>query len=222
MVNRAIVLGCAEGIIKNYGNIFLAADGGDLVLTSNWGKSLLRQMGLVKSRVSTTARIAVANFEEVKAQFLLDIKMSIEMDEIPLAFVINLDQTSIHYVPAGSWTMEKEGTKRVEIVAADNKRQITVVFAATLSGDFLPPQLIYKGTTHRCLPTMVFPDSWDITHTENHWSTEKKARSEMKPREDQRALLIFNQFKGQVTEKMFQLLEENHVNIYSSGSCQLH
>ena len=228
VVNTAIVLACAEGIIKNYDSNILAANGGHLVLTRNWGKSILSRMGFVKRRVSTTAKISVANFEEVKAQFLLDIKVSVEMDEIPPALVINLDQTGIHYVPAGSWTMDKEGAKRVEIVAADDKRQITAVFAGTQSGDFLPPQLIYKGTTHRCLPTMKFPDSWDVTHSQNHWSNEKtmiqyvekillpyikKTRSEMKLHEDQPALLIFDQFKGQVTEKMFQLLEENHVNI---------
>ena len=109
----------------------------------------------------------------MKAQFLIDIKVSIEMDEIPPALIISLDQTGFYYVPAGSWTMEKEGAKRVEIVAAVDKRQITAVFAGTLCDDFLPPQLIYKGTTRRCLPTVVFPDSWDITHTENHWSNEK-------------------------------------------------
>ena len=228
VVNTAIVLACAEGIVKNYDSNILAANGGHLVLTSNWGKSVLRRMGFVKRRVSTTAKISVANFEEVKAQFRLDIKVCVEMDDIPPALVINLDQTGIHYMPAGSWTMEKEGAKRVEVTAADDKRQITAVFAGSLSGDFLPPQLIYKGTTHCCLPTVVFPDSWDITHSENHWSNEKtmiqymekillpyikKTRSDMKLQEDQCALLIFDQFKGQVTEKMFKLLEENHVNI---------
>ena len=109
VVNTAIVLACAEGIVKNHDSNLLAANGGHLVLTSNWGKSLLRRMGFVKRRVSTTAKITVANFEQVKAQFLLDIKVSIEMDEIPPALIINLhvDQTGIHYVPAGSRTMEK-------------------------------------------------------------------------------------------------------------------
>ena len=74
------------------------------------------------------------------------------MDDIPPALVTNLDQTGIHYVPARSWTMEKEGAKRVEITAADDKRQITAIFAGSLSGDFLPPQHIYKGTT-TSLPT---------------------------------------------------------------------
>ena len=85
------------------------------------------------------------NFEEVKAQFLFDIKVLVEMNEIPFDLIINWDQTDIHYVPVGSWTMEKEGSSRVEIVGVDNKQQITAVFTTSLTGDFLPPQLIYKG-----------------------------------------------------------------------------
>ena len=50
------------------------------------------------------------------------------------------------------WTMEKSGTKRVEITAIDDKRQITAVFACSLAGSFLPIQLIYKETTARSLP----------------------------------------------------------------------
>ena len=51
-----------------------------------------------------------------------------------------LDQTGIHYVPVSDWTMEKTGAKIV-----DSKRQITAVFAWTMNGTFLPPQLIYQG-----------------------------------------------------------------------------
>ena len=106
-------------------------------------------MGFVKRRASTKAKIEIENFEEVKAQFLLDIKVVCEMEEIPFDLVINWDQTGIQYVP---WTVEKEGTKRVEIVAVDDKRQITAVFAGTLTGDFLPPQLIYMSSKYQ-IPT---------------------------------------------------------------------
>ena len=85
-------------------------------------------MGFVKRKVSTTAKVSVSNFEELKAQFLLDVKVSVEMDDIPHVLVVNLDQTGIHYVPAGSWTMEKEGSKREDIVGADDKRQIRRIF----------------------------------------------------------------------------------------------
>ena len=92
----------------------------------------------MKSRASTKAKINVPNFDELQAQFLLDIKVVIEMDKIPFDLVINWDQMGIHYVPVGSWTMAKEGSKRVEIVAVDDKHQITAVFAGILTGDFLP------------------------------------------------------------------------------------
>ena len=48
--------------------------------------------------------------------------------------------------------MEMAGTKRVEIIGKDNKRQLTAVFGCSMSGDFLPPQLIYHGKTKKCLP----------------------------------------------------------------------
>ena len=39
----------------------------------------------------------------------------------------------------------KEGSKRIELVGIDDKRQLTAVFAGTLVRDFLPIQLVYKG-----------------------------------------------------------------------------
>ena len=66
---------------------------------------------------------------------------------------INWDHTGINYAPVSKWTMAKEGSKRVDIVGMDDKRQITAVFGCTMDGDFLPPQIIYGGKTPQCLPT---------------------------------------------------------------------
>ena len=60
------------------------------------------------------------------------------MQAIPPELVINWDRTAIKVVPVSSLTMEKKGSKRVEIAGVDNKRQITAVFAATPVGEFLP------------------------------------------------------------------------------------
>ena len=57
---------------------------------------------------------------------------------------MNWDQTGLKLVPTSMWMMEKEGSRRVEIVGSDDKRIITGVFCGTLQGDFLPIQLIYK------------------------------------------------------------------------------
>ena len=92
------------------------------------------------------------------------------MDEIPAELVINFDQTALNIVPTSDWTMEAEGSKRVEIITKD-KRQITAVLAGTLNGDILPCQIIYQGTTTRCLPKYDFPNNRHITYSANHWST---------------------------------------------------
>ena len=228
VVNTAIAIGCAEGIVRSKDSNLLSCNGGHISLTKDWAKSLLRRMGYVKRRASTKAKVTVQDFEDVKAQFLLDIKAVAEMDEVPSELIINWDQTGIHYVPVAAWTMEKEGSKRVEIVGVDDKRQITAVFAGTLTGDFLPPQLIYKGKTPKCLPPVDLPSDWHVTFSHNHWSNEssmrdyidkiilpyvRNKREELKLHPAHPALVIFYKFTGQGTESILTLLEENHVNV---------
>ena len=177
VISTDIVISCDRGIIKNEDCRLLACNGGPIELTKSWGKSLLNQMGFVKRRASTSAKVSLSNFNDPKAQFLFDIMINIRMDEIPDQLIINWDQTAINYVPSGSWTMEKFGSQRVEIVANDDKRQITAVFAGMLTGDFLHPQLIYQGTSNCCLPKVSFPREWNVTCTPNHWSNEQSMKT---------------------------------------------
>ena len=94
------------------------------------------------------------------------------MDDIPENLIINFDQTGLNYVPVTSWTMEEAGARRVEVVAKDDKQQLTAVFAGSLYGNFVPPQLIYEGKRERCHPQFKFPAGWHITNSANHWSNE--------------------------------------------------
>ena len=98
------------------------------------------------------------------------------MDEIPPQLIINWNHTGIYYVPVSSWTMEMVGTKCVEIIGKDDKQQIMAVLGYSMAGDFLLPQLIYQGKTKKCLPHLQFPDSWNVTYSENHWANESTAR----------------------------------------------
>ena len=82
------------------------------------------------------------------------------------------DHTGIQHVPVSSWTMAAEGSKRVKIAGIIDQWQITVVFANIMSGDFLPPQIIYSGQTARCLPSVTFPGDWHARYTQNHWAGE--------------------------------------------------
>lgn len=127
-----------------------------------------------------------------------------------------------NYVPVGNWTQAKKGLNRVEVAGSDDKRQITAVLAGTKTGKFLPHQIIYSGKSAQCLR---FPSNWHITHTENHWANEKTTEDYIKfillPYVDQDlmlpkdypGLLIFDRFKGQCTNRILSLLNDNHFRI---------
>ena len=226
VVNTAITIACAKGVVKCFNSNLLDCNGGHISLTKHWAKYLMERMGFVKRHTSTKAKISLPDFKRYKAQFIFDVKAMIEIEEIPSDLVISWDQTGIHYVPVSSWMMAKEDSKQVEIAGIDDKRQITTVFGGTMSGDFLPPQIIYQGKMNNCLPSVKFPSDWHISFTENHWSNEKamvdylekilfpyikKKRQELKLDSNHPALVIFDRFRGQCTDNIFALLEDNHV-----------
>lgn len=99
------------------------------------------------------------------------------MQASPPELVINCDQTGIKVVPVSSWTMEKKGSKRVEIAGVHNKRQITAVFAAIPVGEFLPFQLIFQDKTPACLPKFTFPSDWNVTCTPSGWTNEETMKT---------------------------------------------
>ena len=72
--------------------------------------------------MSTSGKLLPEDFDERKEQFLYDAKVLVNYEEIPDSLVINWDHTGIKYIPVSSWTMEREGTKRVEILGIDDKR----------------------------------------------------------------------------------------------------
>ena len=126
----------------------LAECGGHIELNRFWARSLLRRTNFVQRKVSTAkSKHTVANLAALKRSFLSDFHTTVTMEEIPAELIFNWDQTGIKLVPCSSWTMEQRGSKRVEMVGANNKRQITAIFCGTIFGDFLPIQLIYKGKT---------------------------------------------------------------------------
>ena len=141
VINTAITIATATGVVCKRDMSLLKENGGSLELTKNWAKSMLYRMGFVKRRGNTKAKVLVKHFEALKSQFLFDIKAVVEMQVIPPELIINWDQTGIKIIPVSSWTMEKRGARRVEIVGVDDKWQITAVFAATPLGEFFSTHL---------------------------------------------------------------------------------
>ena len=72
--------------------------------------------------------------------------------EIPSSLILNLDQTPLKYALVGNMTMAEKGSKSVVIDGVEDKLMFTGTFAITLSGKFLPIQLIYGGKTKQSIP----------------------------------------------------------------------
>ena len=166
-----------------------------------------------------------ANFAEKKKEFLEELRATVEMEEIPPELILNWDQTGIKLAPSTGWTMEEQGARRVELVGLNDKRQVTVVFCGNILGAFLPIQVIYQGKMERCHPHFNFPSHWDITHSPKHWSTEETMLQyvqliivpfveQMREflEEDKAAVVIMDNFKGQVTERMTKLMESHNIH----------
>ena len=74
VVNTAIVMATAEGLVQNVDSNLLASNGGLIMITKNWVKSLMKRMNFVKRRANTKAKVYKVDFEEHKAQFVYDVQ----------------------------------------------------------------------------------------------------------------------------------------------------
>ena len=73
-------------------------------------KYLPGKMNFVKHKATTKKpKFTVANFEELKAQFLIDIKAVVTMGDVPEDMIINWVQIAVKYIhcPTGLW-LEKD------------------------------------------------------------------------------------------------------------------
>ena len=227
VVSARIAIAAARGIVLTCDRSMLMEFGGHVELNRHWAYSLLHQMNFVQRKVTTAkSKYAIADFDRVKTEFLDDVVATVEMEEIPPELILNLDQTGIRIVPSNNWTMNQQGVKRVEIGGAGDKRLITAVFCGSLVGDFLPVQVIYQGKTAWCHPRFEFPPEWDITHSPKHWSNETTMIQYIEKiivpyinrvcestGNDAPALIIMDNFKGQVTSAVNSLLDANNIHV---------
>uniref|UniRef100_A0A1X7TEK1 DDE-1 domain-containing protein n=1 Tax=Amphimedon queenslandica TaxID=400682 RepID=A0A1X7TEK1_AMPQE len=129
-------------------------------------------MGFVKRKVSNAGKGLPTEYAELNEQFIADIAAKVILNDILSDLVINWDQTGLKIVPTGEWTMNLARDKIVPVGKSADKREITAVLAATATGKYLPPQLLFMGTTTKCHPVVQFSGGWDIWHSGNHWLNE--------------------------------------------------
>ena len=139
---------------------------------------------------------------------------------------MNLDQTSLKFIPAINHTMAKQNSKSVFIAESSEKHSVTGTFTVFLNGHFLPMQLIYGRKTKQSFLRFKFLDGFLLSCNPKHFSNAMESiklineiiipyvqsqRKEIgKPK--QATLVIMDVFRGQITDAAIFLLRDNNIH----------
>ncbi|KAK3244681.1 hypothetical protein CYMTET_45718 [Cymbomonas tetramitiformis] len=150
------------------------------LVSETWTYAFLHANDL-KPRKGTNNRKEPANWEAQLEKHVLRVAHVVKTKNIPKALVVAFDHVGFQVLPIKNTTWAPRGSDVVPLIGLDDKRQITAVVAEALdddgSGIVVGIQLIYTGTTERCLPAVehrqleTFAD-FHFTYTYNHWADE--------------------------------------------------
>ena len=226
VINIKQILNIVNGTVRANNPNALKEFGGSLDLTDRSARVVLKQLKWSK-RKGTTSKVDPSPqiLAEEKFTFQRAISTAILERNIPAPRLVNLNQAPLSYVSPGKYTFSFKGVKNVPVKGVDDKRQISATFVVSLTGKFLPTQLIYKVKTKRFLPKFKFPSTFSLSYTENHRSNTGKSieffeqiifpylkmvKRENGYPEEQYAFIIMDSFKGQDNDRLRELCSENY------------
>jgi len=154
-ISRRLVVAIGKGIVKANNPKSLRENGGSIELTEDWARGIIKSMNWTK-RKATTGKVEPSQqfLDEERLTYQKKISTAVHENDIPESLIVNLDQTPLSYVSPGKYTFDLKGSKTVPVKGIDDKRQITATFAISLSGEFLPLQVIYEGKQKDVCPSI--------------------------------------------------------------------
>ena len=87
--------------------------------------------------------------------------------------IFNLDESAFMLVPKDNNVIAEKGARSVyQIVSANEKENLTVLFIAAASGDMPPPMILFnlKTTPKKNILSRI-PKGWGVGNTERGWMT---------------------------------------------------
>ena len=112
----------------------------------SWVYSIYKRMGFTRRMGTKTGPLMPRGlYNECRKEYLGDVKEITTKYNIPPELVLNANQTPSSYVSVGRSTMAAKGSTSVPIKGLTDKQNITLTFVVSLSGEFLPLQIIYGG-----------------------------------------------------------------------------
>jgi hypothetical protein len=96
----------------------------------------------------TTARKLLETWHQKGIAMAHMVAYLVKAYNIPTCLVINTDQTRIHLVPTrGDRMWETKGTKHIQVLGIEDKKQITTIVSSSTNGTLLPLQIVFQGPT---------------------------------------------------------------------------
>lgn len=234
VINTSLAKATANALIRRHPDIVGEID----IDSSSWAKSLFKRMGFVR-RVKTSSKVNIPDSARKELEYLFhyEIATAVETQNIPYSMIINIDQTPLRYVSVGNYTLIDKGAKSVTIEGNNDKRTITGTFGISLSGNFLPIQLIYGGKTNQSLPRFKFPAEFSLSANPTHYSNAAESiklieeiivpyleneRKIHKLQPTQKGLLIMDVFTGQMTSSVHEVLDKNNICVVNVPANMTH
>jgi DDE superfamily endonuclease len=99
---------------------------------------------IVKRNITKDAQINGDNFD-TQVAFVNSVNGDIIDRKIPVDCIVNMDETNIPFCIKPKWTYRPKGTKTVAVKLVNSSQRATALLAVTMSGEKLPPFLIFAG-----------------------------------------------------------------------------
>ena len=159
VVTPQVVIAAAEGIVSANNKELLASNGGNVSLKKTWAVSLMKRVGLRKSRAtkSTGSDVSVGSVDD--SSYMGQILNAISSHSVPLELVIGWEQFDLPVIPDGY-----NSTNGDDCEGGNSSRSIIGLIGVTISGNILPFQLVYDGESESCHPQYTFPSDFSIFH----------------------------------------------------------
>ena len=112
-----------------------------------------------KHKATQAGQKLLANAEDQMEACAFRLAVAIADHNIPDVCVINGDQMGNTYSQSGQSTYAETGTNQVTVVGKEDKRAFTIMVGVSMSGEVLPFQVIYVGSSSASLRRLEKPGS---------------------------------------------------------------
>ena len=93
VVNTAIALNIGRGGVIDKDKFLLRENGGNINLTRDWARSMLRRLNFTKHKSTKGVKTVVSDFENIKLEYLQHTDTAVSENRIPRNLITNWDQT---------------------------------------------------------------------------------------------------------------------------------